>query len=71
MPWELIRIAMASVSILAVVPLQDVLALDSDARFNTPGTAQGNWLWQLSWDSCTPALASRLRHLLGLYGRLP
>ncbi len=71
MPWELIRMAMASVSVLAVVPLQDLLALDSDARFNTPGTAQGNWLWQLSWDSCTPALASRLRHLLGLYGRLP
>ncbi|MDD2332055.1 MAG: 4-alpha-glucanotransferase [Candidatus Cloacimonetes bacterium] len=32
---------------VAIVPYQDVLALDSKARINTPGTALGNWRWRL------------------------
>jgi 4-alpha-glucanotransferase len=30
-----------------VVPLQDLLELGDEARFNTPGTASGNWTWRL------------------------
>jgi 4-alpha-glucanotransferase len=30
-----------------VVPLQDLLELGDEARFNTPGTASGNWSWRL------------------------
>ncbi|MBQ1449363.1 MAG: 4-alpha-glucanotransferase, partial [Eggerthellaceae bacterium] len=29
-----------------VLPLQDVLGLDDEARMNTPGTVEGNWAWQ-------------------------
>jgi len=32
---------------LAVVPLQDLLELGEEARFNTPGTTEGNWSWRL------------------------
>jgi 4-alpha-glucanotransferase len=48
MPWALVRLAFASVAGLAVVPAQDLLGLDSGARMNTPGSAEGNWPWRAS-----------------------
>ncbi len=68
-PWPLIRQALASVARLAVVPMQDVLALDSAHRMNTPGTSGGNWCWRFDWRQVEPGLAGRLRHMIGLYGR--
>lgn len=45
--WQLLELALGSSAQLAVVPLQDLLHLDDQARFNTPGTASGNWTWRL------------------------
>jgi 4-alpha-glucanotransferase len=45
--WQLLELALASRAELAVVPLQDLLHLDDRARFNTPGTVEGNWSWRL------------------------
>ncbi len=45
---------------LAVAPLQDILHLGSEARMNTPGTAEGNWLWRFQWPAISPGLASDL-----------
>jgi 4-alpha-glucanotransferase len=45
--WQLLELALASSADLAVVPVQDLLELDDGARFNTPGTASGNWNWRL------------------------
>ena len=59
--WALIRLAYASRSRVAVVPMQDVLGLGSDARMNTPGRAQGNWSWRLREGELTRALAEQLR----------
>ncbi|TVS08353.1 MAG: 4-alpha-glucanotransferase, partial [Gammaproteobacteria bacterium] len=47
MPLALVEEAIASVSRLAVIPMQDLLGLGSEARMNTPGQAEGNWRWQL------------------------
>ncbi len=69
MPWPLIRAALASVAQLAVIPMQDILMLGSEARMNTPGTIEGNWRWRFSWDQVTPDLSERLRHLNRLYNR--
>src|SRR5690606_220825 len=44
--WDFVRAAYASVCNLATVPLQDLMSLGSDARFNTPGRSQGNWTWR-------------------------
>ncbi len=44
--WDMIRAAYKSVANLAIVPLQDILSLGSDARFNTPGRAENNWQWR-------------------------
>jgi 4-alpha-glucanotransferase len=61
--WSLIRAAYTSVADLAVAPLQDVLALGSEARMNVPGVARGNWSWRAPADAFTPERAHRLRRL--------
>lgn len=70
MPWPLIRSALSSVACLAMLPLQDLLELDSMHRMNQPGVAAGNWRWQFQDGQLGPALAARLRALLARYGRL-
>jgi 4-alpha-glucanotransferase len=58
--WAFIRAAFASVAILAVIPVQDVLGLDTDARMNIPSKPGGNWSWRLSSSALTPDLAQKL-----------
>jgi 4-alpha-glucanotransferase len=65
----LIRAALASVADLAVVPLQDLLGLGSEARMNTPGTTAGNWRWSFEWEQIPAEFAARWRHMNRLYGR--
>ena len=67
--WDFIRAAMASVADLAMVPLQDVLGLDSSARMNLPASTEGNWNWRLQPGALTPLLSERLGKLAQLYGR--
>src|SRR4029079_5739103 len=45
--WMMIRVALDSPGVLAIVPVQDLLGLESSARTNLPGRADGNWRWQL------------------------
>jgi 4-alpha-glucanotransferase len=68
--WHMIRLALASVANIAIVPAQDILGLGSEARMNRPGTDRGNWRFRLSPGALTPALAARLRDLTETYGRL-
>lgn len=44
--WPMIRAAMATVSRLAVVPMQDLMDLPATCSLNQPGTAEGNWQWR-------------------------
>jgi 4-alpha-glucanotransferase len=68
--WAVIRLALASVSNLAIIPLQDILGLDNSARMNTPATIEGNWEWRLaSLDLLTDQISDRLRELTHLYSR--
>lgn len=69
MPEALIRAALGSVGELAILPMQDVLGLGSEARLNTPGTSTGNWSWRLPEDALTPDLAHRFALLNKTYGR--
>ncbi len=69
--WEFIRMAMASVARFAVIPFQDVLALGSDARMNTPSTLGGNWMWRFRAEAMNDWTAGRLREMIELYGRDP
>ena len=67
--WDLIRLAFMSVADTAIVPVQDVLGLGSEARMNTPGTTRGNWKWRLAAGQLTEQHARRLADLGQLYGR--
>lgn len=67
---DLIRAAMMSVANTAIIPLQDILKLGSEARMNIPGTPFGNWEWRFSWDMLSPGLASELRRTLERYDRV-
>jgi 4-alpha-glucanotransferase len=67
--WDFVRLAYSSVASRSVVPMQDVLGLSSDARMNTPGTVEGNWVWRMSGTELTLELAARLRRLAEIYGR--
>ncbi len=68
-PWLLIRAAFATVSQLAIVPMQDLLALDGGHRMNTPGTVKDNWKWNYRWDQVDPGLSARVRALVEMYSR--
>lgn len=65
----LIRGAMGSVSYLSVICMQDVLALGSKARMNTPSTDSGNWQWRLKKADLTEKLAEDLYKMTKMYGR--
>ncbi|MDB5801056.1 MAG: 4-alpha-glucanotransferase [Rhodocyclales bacterium] len=67
--WDLIHAASASVANTAIIPLQDVLGLGSEARMNTPGKQSGNWTWRFTADTLTAAHAQRLADVTALYER--
>ena len=67
--WPLIRATAGSVAQLALVPVQDLLVLGSDARMNTPSVAQGNWSWRVPAGSWTPRLAAKLAALVEVTDR--
>jgi len=45
----MVRLALESRAGMSVIPLQDLLELETSARMNTPGTSEGNWKWSFSW----------------------
>ncbi len=69
--WDFIRAVMASAADTALIPLQDVLGLGSEARMNTPATMSDNWVWRYRSGALADGYAARLRHFAELYGRHP
>jgi 4-alpha-glucanotransferase len=67
--WGLIRAAYTSVAEMAIVPAQDVLALGSEARMNTPGAEHDNWSWRVPPTTLVQELALKLRRLAEITGR--
>lgn len=67
--WVLIRGIMASVANTAMMQMQDVLGLGSEARMNLPGKASGYWKWRMKAEAPTTAIAAQLRKLAELYDR--
>ncbi len=68
--WDMIRSAFTSVADRAIVPMQDVAGLGSEARMNVPGHAEGNWSWRALREHFSKDSAARLRRLAALAGRL-
>ena len=70
LPWNVIRMAYASVADLAVIPMQDLLGLGNEARMNFPGKPSGNWTWRLKPGALLSELAKRLLDLNRTYARI-
>jgi 4-alpha-glucanotransferase len=69
--WGFIRAAQTSPAEFALIPLQDVLGLGSEARMNTPSLHGGNWKWRFAPGQFTAELAAKLSHLAEVADRLP
>jgi 4-alpha-glucanotransferase len=68
--WELIRVALSSPANLAILPLQDLLGLDSQARMNDPAINEGNWRWHYPFSHLlAPEISQRLLKLTQIYRR--
>lgn len=66
---KLIEFAYASDSRFTILPMQDVLKLDSKSRMNTPGTVGTNWGWRLKPDYKLDSDAGKLKALCQKYLR--
>ena len=67
--WGMMRGAWASVSDLAIVPMQDILGLGSRARMNTPATLGCNWKWRAEKKDINRKLAKKVKKYMKLYKR--
>lgn len=65
----MVRAVWASVADWAIVPMQDVLGLGSEARMNRPGQAEGNWRWRMQREPWEKAPQDWLLELNRIYGR--
>jgi len=61
--WDLVEAVWYSDAAFALTTVQDLLELGSDARFNTPGTAEGNWRWRVAPGNLDDDVADRLADL--------
>ncbi len=61
--WAMIRAVETSVADTCILPMQDVLDLDVEARMNMPSRPGGNWSWRCPEEALTPELAARLAAL--------
>ncbi|MCK9536912.1 MAG: 4-alpha-glucanotransferase [Bacilli bacterium] len=66
---KFIKAALASVCEIVIIPMPDYLELGSEARFNTPATLGGNWLWRLKSNDINNVLAKKIYEWTKLYRR--
>jgi len=57
----LLEAVLKSEARVAIIPVQDWLGLDTDARMNRPATCDGNWNWRLAGGELTQKLARQIR----------
>ena len=67
--WAMIKAAQASVADTCIIPMADLLGLDSSGRINTPSTLGDNWCWRIKDECINPWLANILKENTVLYGR--
>lgn len=66
---ELVRIALMSVAVFAVFPLQDVFAVGKEGRMNTPSTLGNNWSWRMKEEYFDSKKAAWLKKYGHMYAR--
>jgi 4-alpha-glucanotransferase len=66
---DLIKLAMASRAALTIIPMQDILKLDSKARMNQPSIPEGNWRWRADSDMLNKSVEEELCSITFAHGR--
>ncbi|MCM1213328.1 MAG: 4-alpha-glucanotransferase [Lachnospiraceae bacterium] len=69
--WDFVRMAMMSVADACVIPIQDYLGLDKEARINKPSTLGGNWVWRMTEEMLTDEVIEKIYRLTEISARLP
>ncbi len=63
------RTLLSSHADLVIFPIQDLLGYGADTRMNTPGRAEGNWTYRVTWEQLGTLSPKQLREENMLYGR--
>ena len=69
MPYDLIKMALDSNAKLAIIPMQDLMAMDSTQRMNVPGTCYKNWGWRFNWQQLSEAQKLEITLAISSSGR--
>lgn len=67
--WAMIATAMASVAETAIVTMQDIIGLGSEARMNIPSTVGENWKWRATAEQINEENCQKLLYYTKLYSR--
>ena len=65
----LCRIVYASVSKLAILPLQDIIGLNEKARMNIPSYGENNWAWRATSKLMNKEVEKKLTEWVRIYNR--
>ncbi len=68
--WDFVRMAMMSCANTCIIPIQDYLGLDGEARINFPSTLGGNWTWRLDRRLLTDGIREKVYGLTRISARL-
>lgn len=66
---DLIFLAQSSISMLSMIPLQDILGFGGDCKMNSPGIAEGNWRWRCAAEFLTPEIAQQMKESTRRFNR--
>lgn len=68
--YKMLRIMLMTKARYAIVPMQDILGLDGDARMNVPSTCgSSNWSWKMDEKYLKDDYFARFSYYIKLYGR--
>lgn len=67
--FEVVKMAMSSISDLCIIPIQDVLGLGAEARMNSPSRSTGNWQWRVTKQQLASRKIGELGELTANYLR--
>lgn len=68
---DFVRMAMMSTADTCIIPLQDHLGLDKEARINKPSTVGENWKWRMREDMLSDEVVEKIFALTKISRRLP
>lgn len=69
--WGFIKSAMATAADTCIFQMQDFMGLGKEARINSPGTDEGNWMWRIDGGCVNDWLANIIKETTEIYKRLP